>query len=75
MPNKHLDKIPKADLKEMQVLLRKIEMLIDVEHRNVKDYLQVMFMRSVIKQKNTIENEIQKRNERNHTPKAANVPL
>lgn len=61
MPNKHLDKIPKTDLKEMQVLMLKIEMLIDVEHRNVKDYLQVMFIRSVIKQKNTIENEIIKR--------------
>ena len=73
MPNKHLDKIPKADLKEMQVLLRKIELLIDVEHRQVKDYLQVMFLRSVIKQKETIENEIIKRNETNHTPKAANV--
>ena len=62
MPNKHLDKVPKADLKEMQVLMRKIELLIDVEHRNIKDYLQVMFLRSVIKQKETIDNEILKRN-------------
>lgn len=45
----------------MQVLLKKIEMLIDVEHRQVKDYLQIMFIRSVIKQKETIETEITKR--------------
>lgn len=64
MPNKHLDTVPKSDLKEMQVLLNKIELLIDVEHRQVKDYLQVMFIRSVIKQKNTIDNEIIKRNEK-----------
>lgn len=61
MPNKHLDTVPKSDLKEMQVLMRKIEMLIDVEHRQVKDYLQIMFIRSVIKQKETIETEITKR--------------
>ena len=57
MAQKHIDKAPPQVLKELKSLMYKIDYLIEVEHVDVKDYIQKRLIDCINNERNRLENE------------------